>query len=205
MSDWGQDLIYAIRLEAPEASILQLCELIDPELNQSSYTSPESSYFILYSQDKVDLPALKATLANFIEILEIKNAVLEELEIQREDWAESWKKFFHSLQISERILIKPSWEESDSTAECIIEIDPGMSFGTGNHGTTRACLEYLDEFADGEPKSFMDMGSGSGILTIAGSACGPCIVFPITCESYCSHTQFISKSVTIGISTNSGL
>ncbi|MCJ8330176.1 MAG: 50S ribosomal protein L11 methyltransferase [Lentisphaeria bacterium] len=173
MSDWGQDLIYAIRLEAPEASILQLCELIDPELNQSSYTSPESSYFILYSQDKVDLPALKATLANFIEILEIKNAVLEELEIQREDWAESWKKFFHSLQISERILIKPSWEESDSTAECIIEIDPGMSFGTGQHGTTSACLQFIDAItAVSIPKSFLDMGCGSGILSIAASKLG---------------------------------
>lgn len=94
--------------------------------------------------------------------------------VERQDWAESWKRFFHAQRVSERIVVKPSWEAFAARPEdCIVEIDPGLSFGTGLHGTTRACLRFLDAWQRHQPRSSMlDMGCGSGILAIAAAKLG---------------------------------
>jgi ribosomal protein L11 methyltransferase len=90
-------------------------------------------------------------------------------EIRREDWAESWKRFFHVQRVSRRLVIKPSWESYAPVAgDVVLELDPGMSFGTGQHGTTRACLEFIDDLGRECPgASFLDVGCGSGILALA--------------------------------------
>ncbi|MDP7395432.1 MAG: 50S ribosomal protein L11 methyltransferase [Lentisphaeria bacterium] len=95
--------------------------------------------------------------------------------LARQDWAESWKAFFHPQRVSQRLTIKPSWEDylPASPDECIIELDPGMSFGTGQHGTTQACLQYIDELSLIHPgAAFLDAGCGSGILSIAAARLG---------------------------------
>ena len=93
------------------------------------------------------------------------------MEIKKEDWNEVWKRFFKIEHITERLVIKPSWLEYEKKDnELIIHIDPGMSFGTGNHPTTKFCLKTIDELSDKkEIKSFLDAGCGSGILSIAAS------------------------------------
>jgi len=90
------------------------------------------------------------------------------------DWAEAWKEFFHVQRVSPRVVVKPSWESYDpQPGDCVVQIDPGMSFGTGQHATTRACLVLLDEAAlDPGMKSFLDLGCGSGILSIAAAGLG---------------------------------
>jgi len=94
--------------------------------------------------------------------------------VERQDWAESWKRFFHTQRVSERIVVKPSWEKfAARPADCIVEIDPGLSFGTGLHGTTRACLQFLDKWQRRQPQaSVLDMGCGTGILAIAAAKLG---------------------------------
>lgn len=94
--------------------------------------------------------------------------------VARQDWAESWKRFFHAQRVSERIVVKPSWESFAARPEdCIVEIDPGLSFGTGLHGTTRACLRFLDAWQRRQPQaSVLDMGCGTGILAIAAAKLG---------------------------------
>ena len=94
--------------------------------------------------------------------------------VERQDWAESWKQFFHTQRVSERIVVKPSWETFKAQPEdCIVEIDPGLSFGTGLHGTTRACLQFLDAWQRRQPRSsVLDMGCGTGILAIAAAKLG---------------------------------
>ena len=94
--------------------------------------------------------------------------------IPREDWQNSWKKFFHTQRISERIVIKPSWESFEaSETDIVIELDPGMSFGTGLHPTTRACIRFLEDIAPSMTNaSFLDLGCGSGILSIAAARLG---------------------------------
>jgi ribosomal protein L11 methyltransferase len=99
-------------------------------------------------------------------------SVIRELPV--EDWAEAWKKFFHTEKVSDRIWIKPSWEICPAhPGDIVVEIDPGMSFGTGQHGTTRGCLEMIDQLAVTHPgATFADLGCGSGILTIAAAKLG---------------------------------
>ena len=94
--------------------------------------------------------------------------------VARQDWAESWKRFFHAQRVSERIVVKPSWELfAARPADCVVEIDPGLSFGTGLHGTTRACLRFLDNWQRRQPQaSVLDMGCGTGILAIAAAKLG---------------------------------
>jgi ribosomal protein L11 methyltransferase len=91
-----------------------------------------------------------------------------------QDWAESWKRFFHVLRVSGRVVIRPTWEPyAAAPGECVIDLDPGMSFGTGQHGTTRACLAFIDRYAAAHNGvSMLDMGCGSGILAIAAAKLG---------------------------------
>lgn len=94
--------------------------------------------------------------------------------IRREDWAESWKRHFHPLEISPALLIKPSWSKSRPRKDqAVVVLDPGLSFGTGQHPTTSFCLEQLAaRRVAGAKQSLLDIGCGSGILSIAAAKLG---------------------------------
>ena len=92
-------------------------------------------------------------------------------QVREEDWAEAWKRYFKPEHIG-KIVIKPSWEEySPNSGEIIIELDPGMAFGTGTHPTTRICLKLLQEIITSQTE-MLDVGTGSGILALAGAKLG---------------------------------
>lgn len=86
--------------------------------------------------------------------------------INEEDWANNWKQYFHPLKIGDRLLIQPEWEPvTEETDRMIFSVNPGMTFGTGSHYTTRLCLEVLEKIV--KPGTVMaDMGCGSGILSV---------------------------------------
>lgn len=93
-------------------------------------------------------------------------------EIQDEDWENNWKQYFHTEKVGERIVIKPDWEEYTPTEdELVIEIDPGAAFGTGTHPTTSMCLRELETLVTPGMTVF-DVGTGSGILSIAAAKLG---------------------------------
>jgi ribosomal protein L11 methyltransferase len=95
--------------------------------------------------------------------------------IKEEKWAEAWKSNFKPLLVSPRIVVKPPWEEyAVQKGQVIIEIDPGMAFGTGTHPSTQMCLQVLDEMIPSFPghPSVLDVGTGSGILAIAACKLG---------------------------------
>jgi ribosomal protein L11 methyltransferase len=94
--------------------------------------------------------------------------------VDEADWAESWKEHFHVLRVGERLVIKPSWRRhSRAGNDVVIDLDPGMAFGTGLHPTTRLCLELLDDLARTKPLGrVLDVGCGSGILAIAAVKLG---------------------------------
>lgn len=100
--------------------------------------------------------------------LDIETQILND-----EDWANNWKQYFKPFTVSDKIIIKPTWEELDESAEdkIILEIDPGMSFGTGQHHTTRLCIEQIIKHME-KDMEVLDMGCGSGILSIAALLLG---------------------------------
>lgn len=92
--------------------------------------------------------------------------------VKEEDWANNWKQYFKPLKVGNKLLVKPSWEEYDgSDSRTILEIDPASSFGTGQHNTTKLCLELLEKAVKGNEK-ILDLGCGSGILSIGGILLG---------------------------------
>jgi len=94
-------------------------------------------------------------------------------EVNEEEWATAWKKYYHPVKISERFTIVPTWEtyEPVSTDELIIELDPGMAFGTGTHPTTVMCLQALEKTV--KPGDYVtDIGTGSGVLAIGAALLG---------------------------------
>jgi len=102
-----------------------------------------------------------------------------------EDWMESWKSHFRILRIGTRLVIKPTWLELDFTAspdDIVIEIDPGVAFGTGYHPTTDTCLQAMEQhIAPG--MTVLDLGTGSGILTIAAIKLGAGLVTALDIDS----------------------
>ena len=101
-----------------------------------------------------------------------------------EEWSTAWKKYYKPTPIGERIVIVPSWEHYDKkNGEIIIDMDPGMAFGTGTHETTRLCATLLEKYIKQGDK-MLDIGSGSGILAICGaklgaSSCFACDIDPV--------------------------
>lgn len=93
-------------------------------------------------------------------------------EVKEEDWANNWKKYYKPTKIGNNIIIKPIWEEYEANeGEMVVELDPGMAFGTGTHETTRMCAAALEKYIDGGTEVF-DVGTGSGILAIIASMMG---------------------------------
>lgn len=101
------------------------------------------------------------------------------VEVQDEDWASAWKEYFHPVKVSEHIVIKPSWEDYfPAVDDIVIELDPGMAFGTGTHHTTVLCIRLLDELVKTGDTVF-DVGTGSGILAVAAAKLGAASVHAI--------------------------
>lgn len=92
--------------------------------------------------------------------------------VNEEDWANNWKKYYKPTRIGKRIVVKPIWEEYKKEGnDIVIELDPGMAFGTGTHETTRMCVQALEKYIKHQDMIF-DVGTGSGILAIAAAKLG---------------------------------
>lgn len=120
------------------------------------------------------LAAIRTALDGWRDLLPGPAGELAVRTLPREDWAESWKRHFKVTRVSPRLIIRPSWETVvPGPEERVIVLDPGMSFGTGQHPTTQACLEFLDELSAAHPDGgFLDIGCGTGILAIAAALLG---------------------------------
>ena len=122
-----------------------------------------------------DMESSKAFLTN----LNIKASKLENIQVtitstivNDEDWAESWKDFFFVTRITDTMVIRPTWREyKQNPGEIVIDLDPGMAFGTGTHETTAMCLALVEKYMR-PGLSFLDVGTGSGILMIAAGKLG---------------------------------
>ncbi|MGX0909736.1 50S ribosomal protein L11 methyltransferase [Staphylococcus caprae] len=145
------------------------------ELNPDDYPDQGvrlKAYFNELTFDDMLRTNIKNAVLNLPEL--DKNIVtFSEKEIAEVDWANEWKNYFHPFKASERFTIVPSWEtyEKESNNELCIELDPGMAFGTGDHPTTSMCLKAIEKYVK-PTDSVIDVGTGSGILSIASHLIG---------------------------------
>ena len=166
----------------PEQFVNPLFEVFDGgDFILSSYRDIEEDFtrMRIYFEDPAQAEDAKGCLKSAMDIVGV-DAPIVTGEIPDEDWKLAYRRHFKTEVIGKRLLVVPEWELDSVRAtfeqsnspnnRTIVHLDPGMAFGTGKHETTHACLEYIDELCP--VGSFLDMGCGSGILSIAAAKLG---------------------------------
>lgn len=149
----------------------------------------------LYQLDPADYPAEGVIVKGYLLVNSFLGETVEEIktqlnnlllhsinlgsgtvtltEVYEEDWAHAWKKYYKPVKVSDKITVSPSWEEyvPESKEEIVIELDPGMAFGTGTHPTTVLCIQALEQVIQ-QGDQVIDVGCGSGVLSIAAAKLG---------------------------------
>ena len=149
---------------------------VEHHLAENGNKQSEAETIIGYLLEDRKLDEKKGQLHLFLDQLasrfpDSQPVLIDEESIQEEDWSQTWKTHFKPIRLTKRIVIKPSWEDYDAADDqIVIDIDPGMAFGTGHHASTRLALELIEaSFTDSIPRSVLDVGTGTAIL---GLACG---------------------------------
>lgn len=144
-----------------------LMRLASCETTVKFYLADNPQGFETLNQIKADLPELQKTTELDLGRLAIEVSYKEE-----EEWETAWKKYYHPIVISDRLAVVPQWEDfAPQPGQQVLRLDPGMAFGTGGHHTTRLCLRFLSENLP-QGCELLDMGCGSGILSIAALLLG---------------------------------
>jgi len=174
----------------------------------AAFLQESALYWDFADMDKigVDTPCVKAYLAALPEnepLIDAAKASIERLKSLElgfdlgslhvevlvrddEDWANNWKQYYKPLNIGERLLVLPSWEPRPETDRTVLKLDPGLAFGTGAHHTTRMCLEYLESTVR-EGSTCLDLGCGSGILSIAARLLGAVEAVAVDIDPIAEH------------------
>lgn len=161
-------------------------DILDLKKRETDWDFIESS-LLDYDKEKIVIKAYFPCTEDFITILESLRKKIEKTpkllgerpygklktkELDDVDYSENWKQYFKTFKIGEKIVIKPTWEDyEEKENDLIIEIDPGMAFGTGGHETTSMCISALEKYLKDHMKVF-DIGCGSGILSIVSAKLG---------------------------------
>ena len=156
-----------------ERYVNPLFEVVDGgDFGLTSYRDVEepSATMQIFLPDPADAPRAAEALAAAGRIVGLELAP-ETGTIPDEDWKLSYRKHFKTEVISPRLVVRPPWEAvTPAPGQKVLTLDPGIAFGTGQHPTTRACLDAIDALAvEGTDRSFLDVGCGSGILSIAAA------------------------------------
>ncbi len=158
-----------------------------PELPPDDGVSYVSFYLEDNGEDYTELlKQVKTELEELRKIVDVGTGVITSDQTEDMDWINNWKKFFSSFYIDD-ILIKPTWEElkEEDKDKFLIEIDPGVSFGTGKHETTQLCIRQLLKYIPGTTPKVLDVGCGSGILSIVALKLGASEVIGTDLDADC--------------------
>ncbi|MCF6092862.1 50S ribosomal protein L11 methyltransferase [Microaerobacter geothermalis] len=164
----------------------------DPELLQREW---EDKFGEIYQLSPEDFPEEGVIVKGYLPVTSFLAETIEEIkdrlnqlllydidlglgtvtlsEVHEHEWATAWKKYYKPVQVSNKITITPTWEEYQplSSDEIVIELDPGMAFGTGTHPTTVLCIRGMEKVIRGN-ESMIDVGCGTGVLSIAAAKLG---------------------------------
>ena len=132
------------------------------------------SFYLEPDQDNVEM--LAAVQRGLDEIrswgVDVGAATIEASQTEDKDWINNWKKYFKPIPVGNRLLVRPMWEdEYEAGDRVVLHLEPGLAFGTGTHETTRLCMELLEKYVK-PGDTMLDMGCGSGILSVAGLLLG---------------------------------
>ena len=176
-TDLVADIFYALNLKGvviddPEPDPTQ-------DWGEDALPPPKEPGVTGYFADTTDAANRCRELEKGLQQLETRTGITTRTTYSRldeADWAEAWKEYFWPEKVTERIVVKPTWRDYPAEPEeVILEIDPGMAFGTGTHATTALCIQLIEgHLAAGS--SFLDVGTGSGILMIAAAKLGAATV-----------------------------
>lgn len=140
-------------------------DYIDDEVKQNLERNPVVTLYF-NEEETEDLARAKEILKDFGDI-KLSESIQDD-----QDWLYKWQEYFKPTKVSNRIVVKPTWEDYQAKEnELVVEIDPGMAFGTGTHETTSMCIQALEKYVR-SGDSVLDVGCGSGILTIAAARLG---------------------------------
>lgn len=154
--------------ESPFGEVYQLSPEDFPEEGVIIKAYLPMNSYLMETVEEIKM-AINNLLTYDINIGSIKVSISE---IHEEDWSSAWKKYYKPVKISDRIVITPTWEEVEPAKnQLVIELDPGMAFGTGTHPTTVMCIQALEKVMKGN-EEMIDVGCGTGVLSIAAAKLG---------------------------------
>lgn len=149
-------------------------DFVEEEIFNSGYDGVIIKTYITEERDVTeDINLIKEKIDGLKEFgIDVGDAIVEISQVDEEDWANEWKNYYKPTKVGEKVVVKPTWEEYEAKeGDLIIELDPGMAFGTGTHETTSMCIQQLEKYVKQDSKVF-DIGCGSGILAIAAAQLG---------------------------------
>ncbi len=149
-------------------------DFVEEEIFNSGYDGVIIKTYITEERDVTeDVNLIKEKIQGLKEFgIDIGEAIVELSQVDEEDWANEWKNYYKPTKVGKNVVVKPTWEEyEEQSGDLIIELDPGMAFGTGTHETTTMCIQQLENYVKKDSKVF-DIGCGSGILAIAAAKLG---------------------------------
>ena len=164
----GGQLNLLVAIQDVESVCEWVREVLQKEPIEVTQPLAEESLIEVYFDSLLEAEIAKQALPNE---LAIRSA--EAQEYKEQDWTTFWQHHFQTMELGQNLRIVPEWEEAPENGKINIIINPGLSFGTGGHFTTKFCLEALEEAIQTlEPKTMVDAGTGSGILSIAATKLG---------------------------------
>ena len=171
MSDWVEVIV-----SVGAADVDDIAALIVSEIAAAAAGTEQRGDEVVFWVAREDAPAVLATTRDVVTRWQANGAAVDPARVKLADavpeseWRDAWKKYFHVTRLTRQFVVVPSWEHHAQAADdVVIDLDPGMAFGTGTHASTRLVMEELQDIADREltPTRILDVGCGSGILAIA--------------------------------------
>ncbi|MBR3149340.1 MAG: 50S ribosomal protein L11 methyltransferase [Eubacterium sp.] len=164
---------YGIYIEDYSALEAETMEIAHIDLIEESLLKKDRTKAVIHVYVNPHENPLEAT--SFLNERLDSEGISHEIEVGdclTEDWQNNWKQYYHAMPIGKKLLIRPLWEnEYEADGRKVLNIEPGLAFGTGSHPTTKLCLETLEDYID-EGSRVLDIGCGSGILSIAALLLG---------------------------------